>query len=798
MLKNYLKIAIRNLLKYKAYSFINIIGLAIGIGASVLIFLYVYWEMTYDTFHQNAEYIYRITTEYTAANDTRFYATTNNPLAPALLNDYPEIVNAVRLTKSTARISFNEKPFQKEEVFYADSDVFDMFSFSLLRGNPTMALQDKNAMVISEEIAQKYFGAEDPIGKIISFETGEIFKVTGILQKLPQNSSIKFKILLPFAASIYENSWWQFNVWTYVQLSPKFSVVELEKQLPSIIDKYLLDIQKPVIKYQLQRLTDIHLHSHLLNEIEPNGNVTYSYILLGIAFFILFIACINFMNLSTARFFNRAKEIGMRKVLGAARSQLVKQFLGEAILLSAIASLLGITLAEFFRPIFNDLVGKQLAFLREGYGFPAFFAFLGLILLIGIVSGSYPAFFQSSFHTLALLKENLGAGHYNVLFRRVLIVLQFSLSIIMIVSAWILSQQVRFMKDYDLGFNKEQVVVIPIDIFGHKDPEEARGIAGTISDELSQSQSVVSVSLCAEIPGHGAAMEWAVFPQGWKSSNPLGIKQIFIDDSYFETFGMKIIEGRNFSEKFGMDISGKPVILNEAAVKVMGWQSALDKEITGWTGGDPMKVVGVVKDYHFQSLHHVIEPLLFAFRTKNYPFFKYIAVRISPQYIPSTLGLLEKKWQALAPNRPFEYFFLDDEFNKNYQTEEKMREIIISASLLAIFVACLGLLGLAALAVTQKTKEIGIRKVLGASVVNIVALLSKEFVILVTVANVLAWPVAYFAVNHWLQNFAYRIHVSVWPFVLSGLLALLIALATVSFQTIKAALANPVKTLRYE
>ncbi len=800
MFKNYLKLAIRNLLKDKTYSFINIIGLAIGIATAFMILLYVYHEMTYDTFHRNAQHIYRITTSTTSGNGTMHTARTPNAMAPALRNDYPGIVNAVRVDVYEARLLLNGLPF-KERLCYADPAIFDMFSFSLLRGNPATALQDRNAIVISEEIAQRCFGKEDPMGKTLCLDTGETVTVTGILREIPERSSIKFKILRPYAAGNYDDSlhggeaFHRYNVRTYVQLSENFPPSELEKQFPRFVEKYLPAHQKSRNQFHLQKLTDIHLHSHLLDELEPGSNVTYSYILLGIAAFILFIACVNFMNLSTARFARRAKEIGMRKVLGAARAQLVKQFLGEAILLCSIAMVFGLALAEIVRPIFNDLVGKELELFPAGSPLPALFSFLALALAMGILSGVYPAFFQSSFPTLELLKENVRPARSNLTLRRLLVVLQFSLSIILIIGVGILFQQLDFMRDYDLGFEQEHVVVVPIDLFGHKEPKQASGIAGAIRDELSQCTGVISVSLCEEIPGHDAPR---LLGFDWKGKDYLPIKQFSVDENYFATLGMEFVEGRNFSEEFGADVSGDAVILNEAAAKVMGWQSAIGKEMKFLRSEDRVKVIGVVKDYHFQSLHYAIEPLVFFFRTKSSPYHRYLAVRINPRDIPSTLDRLKKKWRAVVPNRPFDYFFLDDEFNRNYQTEELWSKIITCAALLTVFIACLGVFGLTAHTVTQRTKEIGIRKVLGATVANILSLLSQDFVKLVLLANLIALPIAYFAMNRWLQNFAYRIEISWWVFVLAGGLALLIALLTVSTQALKAALANPVESLRYE
>jgi putative ABC transport system permease protein len=426
---------------------------------------------------------------------------------------------------------------------------------------------------------------------------------------------------------------------------------------------------------------------------------------------------------------------------------------------------------------------------------PALFSFLALAPAMGILSGVYPVLFQSSFPALELLKENLNPARSNLTLRRLLVVLQFSLSIILIIGVGILFQQLDFMRDYVLGFEQEHVVVAPIDLFGHREPNDAKGIAGAIRDEFSQCTGVISVSLCEEIPGHDAPRKLGF---DWKGKDYLPIKQFFIDENYFVTLGMEFVEGRNFSEEFGADVSGDAVILNEAAAKVMGWQSAIGKELTDWRGGESAKVIGIVKDFHFQSLHHVVEPLMFGLRTKNSPYHHYLVVRMNPHSFPASLDGLKAKWHALVPERPFEYFFLDDEFNRNYQTEERWSKIITCAAILAVFIACLGVFGLTAHAVTRRTKEIGIRKVLGASVANVVTLLSKDFVILVLCANIIAWPIAYFALNRWLENFAYRIDIGWWVFVLAGGLALMIALLTVSTQAIKAAVANPVDALRYE
>ena len=805
MFRNYLIVAVRNLVRHKIYSFINISGLAIGMAFCILTFLYVRNEWTYDTFHENADQIYRIyQITKSPTGGERYWATAPDPLASTLRNDYPELV-VVRLNDRESWVTFGDKSF-KEKVSFADPGIFEMFTFPLLKGNSETALNNMNSVVITEDLAAKYFGREDPMGKILTVDNQYDFIITGVLQKIPENSSIKFNMLVParFQNHIdpdFEKRWWSNGTYTYIQCSEAFYPSELENQLPYIHDKYIPNFMKDRMRLGLQPLTSIHLDSHMISEMVPGNSTVYLYILSMIAFSVLLIACFNFMNLSTARYTERAKEIGMRKVLGAQRLQLIKQFLGEAIFLSLLSLIIGLALAELFLPEFNALVDKELG-LDYHKDILTLVGLLGLGLLVGILAGSYPAFFLSAYQPVEVLKKQKKAHSGNVGFRRILIVTQFAISILLIVCELIVTQQVRYMKNQDLGFNLNHVVVIPThtrssDMKGMKDPlPKIKAYLNTIHARKERA-GIVSASISENIPGRHFQNKFGVIPEGWKGRNSLEMIVTSIDEKFLETYQMQLVEGRNFSLEFSTD-KNDAFLLNETAVKRIGWQTAIGKHIeyVHWPN-HPFKVIGVVKDIHFKSLQNQIEPLVYRFAADKYKI-DYISVRIRPENIPETLKFLEKQWRFIVQDIPFEYFFLGDEFSKSYQDEEKTANIIGIFSLLAILLACLGLFGLAALTVAQHTKEIGVRKVLGASISGIVLLLSKEFTKLVIVSNLIAWPVAYYAMNRWLQDFAYRIHIGVGTFLLAGVLALVIALLTVSFQAIKAALANPVEALRYE
>jgi putative ABC transport system permease protein len=808
MLKNYLKVALRSLLRQKAYSFINIFGLDVGLACCILIFLFVQHEWSFDTFHQNAGKIFRvIQDEKNAGGERTLSAYQPLPLAPALQEEFPAIIHAVRfITSGNVIVKHGEASFS-ENVLFADAPMFEMFTFPLLQGNPATALQNPNAIVLSEKMAQKYFNDVEPLGQRLALNFGnqfEDFVVTGVAQNAPENSSIRFDFVLPYLKyPAYESAlkrWNSNRTSTFIQLADKHEAMALEKQFPPFVEKYFgaliqaaqndgqLSKDADAFQLRLQALTDIHLNPNFANSIEPVSNPVYSYILAGIAVLVLLIACFNFMILAIGRSTSRAKEVGVRKVVGAGRTQLLRQFFGEALLLSFIALLLGIGMAELCLPEFNQLAGKSLA-ISYGGNWAFLLAMMALMLLTGLAAGSYPAIFLSHFQPAAVLKDKINFGGGNRL-TQALVVIQYALSIFLIAGTLVMMKQLDFLKSQKLGYNEENVVAIRT--FTGWNNEGARRLE-VFRNALAGRSEIKSVA--------GTIYS---FTRGWSEEgfNSEGVERSAyvyrVDENYLATLDMELIAGRNFSKEFPSD-SSSAVIVNEALAKEFGWEDPVGRKITGFRnvqGLEEPTVVGMVKNFHFLSLHNEIAPVILHVNS-NWPI-RYILVKIANVEVPQTLALLRDTWHRVSPNAPFEFYFLDEDVENQYRAEMRWGKIVGYASALAILIACLGLFGLATLTAAKRIKEIGIRKVLGASVAGLAGLLSKDFVKLVLLANLLAWPIAWYAMNKWLQNFAYRTDINWWVFALAGGLALFIALLTVSTQAIKAALANPVESLRYE
>ncbi len=738
-------------------------------------------------------------------------------MAPALAEDFSEIAKAVKFFRpySPPSLEYGDKQFNEDRFFFADPAVFEVFSFKLIRGNPETVLQDPNSMVITAAMARKYFGDEDPIGKtlvskILWNETA--FKVTGVLSDVPEPSHFKCDFLAPFDSK--HNLWYQMHAqdwsialtWTYLLLSDREAANTLQSQFRNFVQKHFPEAARSVASLHLQPLTDIHLHSHMKGEIEVNGNPVYIYVFSAIAGLVLLIACINFMNLATARSAGRAKEVGMRKVLGAYRSHLNRQFLGEAMLLSFAAVLLAIGLVELFLPLFNALVGKALVVHYFGNGV-LLSAVVGIGFFAGMTAGSYPAFFLSAFEPVQVLKGASNPGAGNISLRRMLVIGQFAVAMILLIGVMVISNQLEYMRNKELGFNKEQILVV------RSRPHSVN--YGILRNELLHNDNVLSVAGTSEVPGSGRTpvrQNYFHF-EGMAENQRTQMSHIFVDYDFIKTLELRLVEGRDFSREFPGDAQEEGFILTEAAAKELGWkESPLGKAATLYFDleGDSYRtgrVIGVLKDFHFESLHNQVKPLVLTLRANELQGF--IMLRIRPNDMAGTLVFVKEKWQELAQEWPFEFFFLDEDLAGLYQREERLRQLVRYFAALAILIACLGLFGLAAFAAEQRTKEIGPAfpfiilkegrgKVLGASITGIVGLLSKEFVKLVVIAAVIASPIAYFVMNAWLQDFAYRIDIGWWMFVLAGGMALVIALLTVSAQALKAALANPVEALRYE
>jgi len=784
MFKNYLKIAMRNLLRRKAFSVINIAGLAIGIACCLFILLYVQDELSYERFHKNAKRIYRLVDDQSFAGQFVTSAALPPAWASLLMDQLPEVENAVRIRSldlASPLIVYGEKRFYENAVWWIDSTFFQVFNFEFLEGRAEQALSAPDAVVITEKVAKKYFGDETALGKALVYNDEKTVQVAGVIKKR-HDTHLKFDFALQIPS--IQSRWW---VRTYLLLRESASPAELEKKLAGFLKDNYQGQDATSFRYtpQLQPLTDIHLHSNVQAELGPNGNIAYVYIFLAIAFLILLVACINFMNLATARSAQRAREVGMRKVLGAHRWQLAWQFLSESVLTALIAMLLALLLVELVLPVFNASTGKALHFDYLDNRL-TFLVLLGIVLLVSLLAGSYPAFFLSAFQPVKVLKGKFATGAQGTLLRKGLVVAQFAISIIMLIGTGVVYDQLEYVKNKRLGFNKEHVIAV-----SSRAPEINRRCEA-LKAELLQNPKIVSIAFAQGLPGRRITSFRYTMP-GNREEEKL-MTAFAVDHDFIKTLGIKIVAGRDFSKEFGADSTA--FILNEAAVQALGWEDSLGRQI-GVTYFNKMgTVAGVAKDFHFASLHQTIEPAVLQVMPPG--FFAVMAVRVRGDHLPETLAFLESRWKQSAPNHPFEYYFLDKDFDSLYRSEERLGQLFGYFSLLAILVACLGLFGLAAYAAEQRTKEIGVRKVLGVSVAGIISLLSNDFVKLVAFANVIAWPMAYFAMNLWLQDFAYRIDLGWRVFVLAGGLALMIALLTVSTQAIKAALANPVDSLRYE
>lgn len=800
MLRNYLTVALRNLRKHPGYTFINITGLAIGITCCLLILLYVRDELSYDRFHPNAEQVYRIVVHGKVA-DAEFNApVAPYPMGPTLKQEFPEVIEMTRaaLYSGAQAVRKGDLRFIEERIFFADSTFFRVLPFPLLVGDADQVLDDPQAIVLTETMARKYFGDEDPVGKTLIMGDTTEFRVTGIAADVPSNSHMHFDMVgsLESQQIFGSDQWLANNYVTYLVLPEGYDPADLEDKLPALFEKYAapqllqlmgvtfdqMEQEGSYLRYNLQALTDIHLRSHLEFEIEPNGNIVYVYIFSAIAVFILLIACINFMNLATARSAGRAREVGVRKVLGSHRRLIVLQFLAESTLLAFIALLLSVILVAVLLPSFNDLAGKAITFgsIEILQTIPLLIV---AVLLVGALAGMYPAFFLSAFKPVLVLKGGPRTGAKGSWLRATLVVFQFAISIALIVSTIVVQNQLRYIQNKSLGFDKEHIVVINrADALGNQ--QEA------FKQEVLSNPNIVRASYSTAFPGNPVGRS-GFLTEGETEGHVMS--PVLVDHDYIETIGLTVVEGRAFSRDFPSDTAA--FVLNEAAVKEVNWMDGAVGKRLIVPGQGPINVIGVVRDFHYASLHQAINPLLLALSNAPLP---RLAVRIRPENISGTLAFLEGKWTSFVPNQPFTYTFLDETFGGMYRAEEQLSGIFGTFALLAIVIACLGLFGLASFMAEQRTKEIGVRKAMGASVSQIVVLFSKEFGKLVLIAFVIAAPVSYLFMNKWLEDFAYRMAISWWTFLLAGAAALVIAWVTVGYQSFKAANTDPVTSLRYE
>lgn len=818
MFKNYFKIAYRNLLNHKFYSLINIMGLAVGIACCLLIVLFVQDELSYDRFNKKAGRIYRVATEINFSGNYFNVATTPAPLAEAFKNDFPEVESVVRFRNTgswfvTRTDERSKETYKEEQVIYSDESFFDVFSIPLLKGNPATALKEPYSLVLSEKTAEKIFGEEDPVGKALLLDDEYNYKVTGVFEEIPANTHFHFSMMLSMESleESKQDIWLSNNFNTYITLAEKADPAGLEAKFDDFIKKYVgPQIQNFLgttmeesakagnnISFYLQPLTDIHLHSDLTAELEPNSDIKFVYIFTAIGFFILIIASINFMNLATARSARRAKEVGIRKTLGSGKRQLIIQFLTEAVILSILALIIAFGLVEIFLPAFNTLSGKELS-IHYFENYTLIFSGIIITILVGLMSGSYPAFFLSSFKPIAVLKGNLlKAGAKDSWLRSGLVVFQFTISIILIVGTAVVFKQLNFIQNKKLGFNKEQVIILH-DTFTLGSQLEA------FKNEMLRKPGIINASASSFLPVRSSRSDMTFWPQGRPdNANVVSMQFWNVDEDYVPTFGMEIIVGRNFSEKFSTDSSA--IILNEAALKKFGFKNPIGQVIStikGAPGENSMQniinytVIGVVKDFHFESLRDNISPLCFMMprSTGNLSF----RINTGETSINETISALKEQWGKFAPGHPFDYSFLDDRFLEMYQAEQKIGKIFGVFAGIAIFIACLGLFGLAAFTAEQRTKEIGVRKVLGATVLDVVMLLTRQFSKLLFIAFILAAPISWLVMNDWLQNFAYRTQISISIFLVAGGVSFIVAWLTMSYQSVKAALINPVQSLKSE
>lgn len=787
MFKNYLLITLRNLKKNSTFSMLNILGLAVGMAIFILIALYVQYELSFDKYHDKADRIYRVIREGKAF--------TPAALGPELKEKIPEVELVTRLLYSNnVLVTYEQNNFLEDNFYWAGPETFNIFSIPFISGSPKTALNDPGSIVLSQTMAGKYFGEEDPMGKTLTILERIPFKVSGVFKDMPANSHFIMNFVVPFKTYFQItgndiNGWSSNYSYTYFLLQEGADPREMESKIAPLIEYPLMKssgAKEPYPQYFfIQPMLDIHLHSHLMQEIQANNDIKYIILFSSVAFLILLIACVNYMNLATARSLRRSKEVGLRKVVGAHKRQLILQFLGESITMSALAVFFSILLVILSLPLFNNLVQRQLNLnpIQNPY------LFLGIIVLalfVGLLAGSYPAIRISSFKPASVLRGVFTRSPRGSSLRNGLVLIQFSITIILIVCTLGVRNQLNFIKNMDMGYDRDQIINLRVrgrDVFQN---------IQTIKTELLQNSNIIAVSTSDRLPNNidtFTSRNWI----GRELEKPIPIFYNTVDYDFVDLFGMEIVQGRNFSRDFPSDEAGA-FLLNETAVKIAEWESPIGRKFTHWSGKSGV-IVGVIKDFNLRSLHNPIEPLYLCLDTSD---FSNISLKIKSTNIPATIDYVKGVMKKFSPSYPFSYSFFDEVFERAYFTEQRIGRIFGAFSFLGIFIACLGLFGLTAFAAEQRTKEIGVRKVLGASDSKIFLLLSREFVKWVLFANIIAWPVAYYAMNSWLQNFAYRVHLGVAAFIIAGVAALLIAYITVSYQSIKSARTNPVNSLKYE
>jgi putative ABC transport system permease protein len=793
MVKNYFKIAFRNLWKNKVFSFINIMGLTVGMTACFLIFLYVKFELSYDSFHTKANRIYRVVSDIKTPTEVLHASGPAWAVAPNAKDEFPEIESFVRITNDNVLIKKGDIKFEEDNAIWADSAFFKVFDFKLLKGNPNTALKEPFSVVFSETAAKKYFGNTDPMGQTLLI-TGDKLpaKVTGIMKDIPDNSQIKADVVLSMTTitqkfnQSLDSQWGNYGARAYLLLKPGTNAKYLEKKFPDFLERRDGAEMKKIQMYPtlfLEPLRDVYLYS--TRDDSKTGHIINVYIFSLVAIFILLIACINFINLTTARSTERAKEVGIRKVVGAGKKQLAAQFLGESVVLCLLAFVLTFFLSWLLLPLFNHLAGKTIStsiFEHWNYLILLFFSSIG----IGVLAGIYPALVLSSFKPIVVLKGRFATGTRGIILRKGLVIAQFTISIALIIATVVVYNQLNYMRNQDLGFSKDQMMVIDT----NGDPAKK-----AFEQAVKELPGVKSVAMSGSVPGGNNPGAYSEIENKKGDMQIANLDLYFVGFNFINQYKIKMVAGRGFSRDFATDTT-QAMVLNEAAAKLFGYTSpeqAIGKRFKQW--GREGKIIGVAKDFHFKSLQEEIKPLSMRIEPDAS---NLISINVAASNLPKTIASIENRWKTLIPDRPFSYYFLDEFFNRQYRSEQRFGNLFLNFAILAIFISCLGLLGLASYSTLQRTKEIGIRKVMGASVSNIVNLLSIDFLKLVFISFVIAAPLAWFFMHQWLKDFAYRININWWIFLFAGVTAVLIALFTISFQAIRAAIANPVKSLRTE
>ncbi|MCI0496573.1 ABC transporter permease [candidate division KSB1 bacterium] len=799
MINNYLKLVLRNIQRNKGYSFINIAGLVIGMTCFILIMLFVQYELSYDNFHENQDRIFRIIFQLPGEKfgmTEDILAITPAPLAAAMMEAFPEVESATRFdARNQLLLSRNEAHFFEAGVF-ADENFLNMFAFKLIKGDKNKVLDNPQNIVISQNVAKKFFGNDDPMGKTLTCSLGD-FTVAGIAEDAPENSHIRFDWMLPFESQFQPedrarrlNAWNWDNYYSFIKMQPGFDVKAFEEKLNAFIKTKNVDWEaRTHFKYFLQPLRKVHLTSGYLYELGVPTDISLIRLFSAVAIFVLLIACINAVNLATANAAKRAKEIGIRKVVGSLRHQLFWQFTGESLFMSLLAFLLALALVSMLLPAFNHFVQRSIGWniFMNKFGISGLMA---VVILTGLISGVYPSLVLSAMKPVKILGKKNGDQQKGINLRNFLVLFQFSIAIVLMIASLVIFRQIEFIKDKDLGFNRDQILVVGGADSGLRENFEA------FKNNLLQNPKVIDVTTSSELPTN---INWATGIEFQKDNgeNKLVHYQLLeVDYNFIDLFEMEMVQGRNFSRTFGSD-SATALIVNETFVKQMDWANPIGKQVPQvWSGPDDARyhIVGVVKDFHARPLHLNIKPIIMRCRPNSY----WIHIRIIPGNFDGTLTDIQNLYNRFKARYPFQHFFLDDQFNQMYQSEQKLGQILMYSNILAIFIACLGIFGLATYTAERRTKEIGIRKVLGASIPGIVSLLSWNFTKWVLIANIIAWPIAYCGMAKWLQNFTYRINLEWWTFVSAGFVTLLIALITVCYHSLNAAVANPVKSLRYE